>query len=124
MGAGRHSPLRMARVAARAHVVAQMRLLRSSGLRTALKEGPHAALELLEVEWLRKVVVRADSHSLLFGIGGAECSDQNHIDVVVVAPDRANKIHSIHAWHIHIGDHKIALMERKLFKRCNAILGL
>jgi NADPH-dependent 2,4-dienoyl-CoA reductase/sulfur reductase-like enzyme len=35
-------------------------------------------------------------------------------DVVVVAPDRTNEIHSIHARHIHIGDHQIALVQRKL----------
>src|SRR5258705_12219509 len=101
-----------------------MRLQRSSGLRTALKEGTYTALEFLEVKWLRKVIVRADAHGLLFGIGGAERSDQNHINVVVIAPNRANEIHSIHARHIHIGDHQIALMKRKLLKRRNPILGL
>ena len=59
MKAANRPPLCINRVAARAHVGARVQLQCSSGLRTALKEGTHAAFEFFEVEWLRKVMVRA-----------------------------------------------------------------
>src|SRR5687767_5991347 len=90
-----------------AHTVAQLRHRRSSRFSTTLKEGAYAALQLLEVKRLGEVVIRADAHGLLLGVGGAERRDQNHVDIVVISPDGANEVHAIHARHVHVGDHKV-----------------
>jgi hypothetical protein len=84
--------------------------LRGGGARAILKVGMYPPLEFLEVEGLGKIVVGAKANCLLLGIRGAECRNQNNIDITEIAPNGSDQIQPVHPRHIHVGNHQVATM--------------
>ena len=63
-----------------------------------------AAPQLVEVDRLRQVIVRADAHRLDRGLDRAEAGDQDHRQVELLGPHPVQERQPVHARHAQVAD--------------------
>ena len=80
-------------------------------------------LQLVDVERLGQVVVRAEAHRLDRGVGGRKRGDHDAEDVRVDPLRRAQDVHAAHVRHLDVGDQQIEAAALELLDRRPAVLG-